>query len=303
MSGFPAWLLWRTVYLSKMPTLLRKVEVAADWARSLFFPPNIVQAQLSRTMKVGRAHFAQGQYVFRKGDKGDRFYLIERGQAGVYVDELSSPVNLLQPGDHFGEVAALAGSSRAVSVRAETHLDLILLASDDLRRLADHLGVLKRDLQRTAVTQAGYESLRRLMEAAPWMLQRRVSDWTTRPPETLPLDAPLANVVNRFHNGRAGYPVVDRDGVFAGYCGRSQLYEALRSLRPPETPLREFVLADAPSVREDDRLPEVLVQLSRSYVEVLPVLATDGSRRVVGVLSPIEIFRKTMGERYALAVQ
>jgi len=48
-SGFLGWLLWRSVYLAKMPTLLRKVEVAIDWAWSALFRPNIVQVHLSRT--------------------------------------------------------------------------------------------------------------------------------------------------------------------------------------------------------------------------------------------------------------
>jgi NADH dehydrogenase len=49
VSGFVAWLLWRSVYLAKMPTLLRKAEVAIDWAWNLMFRPNLVQVHLART--------------------------------------------------------------------------------------------------------------------------------------------------------------------------------------------------------------------------------------------------------------
>lgn len=49
LSGFPAWFLWRGVYLWKLPTLGRKLEVAIGWAWSLFFPPNIVQLRLKRS--------------------------------------------------------------------------------------------------------------------------------------------------------------------------------------------------------------------------------------------------------------
>ncbi len=48
-SGVVGWLLWRSVYLAKMPTHLRKVEVAIDWAWSALFRPNIVQVHMSRT--------------------------------------------------------------------------------------------------------------------------------------------------------------------------------------------------------------------------------------------------------------
>jgi NADH dehydrogenase len=42
-SGFIAWVLWRTVYLLKLPRLEKKVRVALGWTLNLFFPPDIVQ--------------------------------------------------------------------------------------------------------------------------------------------------------------------------------------------------------------------------------------------------------------------
>jgi NADH dehydrogenase len=42
-SGLLAWLLWRGIYLSKLPGLERKVRVLSDWIIELFFPRDIVQ--------------------------------------------------------------------------------------------------------------------------------------------------------------------------------------------------------------------------------------------------------------------
>jgi NADH dehydrogenase len=42
-SGLLAWLLWRAIYLSKLPGLDRKVRVSSDWVIELFFPRDIVQ--------------------------------------------------------------------------------------------------------------------------------------------------------------------------------------------------------------------------------------------------------------------
>jgi NADH dehydrogenase len=42
-SGLLAWILWRAIYLSKLPGLDRKVRVLADWSIELFFPRDIVQ--------------------------------------------------------------------------------------------------------------------------------------------------------------------------------------------------------------------------------------------------------------------
>jgi NADH dehydrogenase len=48
LSGFIAWFLWRGIYLFKLPTFSRKLEVALSWACEIPFPPNIVQLRLNK---------------------------------------------------------------------------------------------------------------------------------------------------------------------------------------------------------------------------------------------------------------
>jgi NADH dehydrogenase len=49
-SGLLAWLMWRTIYLSKLPGAEKKVRVALDWTIDLFFPRDIVvTSSLERT--------------------------------------------------------------------------------------------------------------------------------------------------------------------------------------------------------------------------------------------------------------
>ena len=42
-SGFTAWWMWRTIYLSKLPTLQKKISVALAWTQDLFFAKDFVQ--------------------------------------------------------------------------------------------------------------------------------------------------------------------------------------------------------------------------------------------------------------------
>lgn len=44
-SGFVAWWMWRTVYLSKLPGLDKKVRVAFDWTLDLLFPKDVCAVQ------------------------------------------------------------------------------------------------------------------------------------------------------------------------------------------------------------------------------------------------------------------
>jgi NADH dehydrogenase len=54
LAGFPAWFLWRTVYLLKMPGLARKVRVALDWSMDLIFAKEAVQLGLTSDGGRGR---------------------------------------------------------------------------------------------------------------------------------------------------------------------------------------------------------------------------------------------------------
>lgn len=52
VSGILAWWMWRTVYLLKMPTLARKIRVAADWTVDLFFQRDFSQLGVHRSAVV-----------------------------------------------------------------------------------------------------------------------------------------------------------------------------------------------------------------------------------------------------------
>jgi NADH dehydrogenase len=49
LKGFPAWLLWRALYLMRMPTLGRKLRIWVEWTWSMFFPVDITHLRFTRT--------------------------------------------------------------------------------------------------------------------------------------------------------------------------------------------------------------------------------------------------------------
>jgi len=58
-SGFLAWWLWRTIYLSKLPRFEKKLRVAIDWTLDLIFSKDFVQfltvrAPVMSTVPVGQ---------------------------------------------------------------------------------------------------------------------------------------------------------------------------------------------------------------------------------------------------------
>ena len=52
LTGLPAWLMWRAYYLSRMPTLGRKVRIFVEWTWGMFFPNDITNLRFSRSKEL-----------------------------------------------------------------------------------------------------------------------------------------------------------------------------------------------------------------------------------------------------------
>lgn len=96
--------------------------------------------------------FQDGQIVFEEGNSGDWIYLVESGAVEIYkmVGEEKVVINVLQPGDIFGEVAFLAGIPRTASARAIGPTTLGVLDREfidqDFNRLSSGFRMLLRSL-------------------------------------------------------------------------------------------------------------------------------------------------------------
>jgi CRP-like cAMP-binding protein len=68
-----------------------------------------------------RRSYAAGETVVDEGEGGIAFFVVEKGTATVAKGG-GETLTTLRPGDHFGEVALLAGSSRTATITADTDL-------------------------------------------------------------------------------------------------------------------------------------------------------------------------------------
>ena len=96
--------------------------------------------------------YAPGRVVIHEGDRGDRFYIIVRGQVEVSrrlperVGE-SEQLAVKEDGDYFGQVALLRKVPRPTTMRALSDCTLLSLANEHFQRLMENAPELHEDME------------------------------------------------------------------------------------------------------------------------------------------------------------
>jgi NADH dehydrogenase len=137
LSGLLAWLLWRYIYLTKMPGLNRKVRIVTDWLLHLLFPPELAQTKVAFESGIRNQHFEPGDTIFAQGDLGDSVYVIEEGECEVLCERKGEQELLatLSGGECFGEMALLSDRTRSATIRARTTLKVLIIPKGDFNKL------------------------------------------------------------------------------------------------------------------------------------------------------------------------
>ena len=153
ITGLPAWLLWRAVYLSKFPGFSGQLRLFVDWVLDAFLPRDITQLRIFHKESVHRQHFEPGQKVFGVGDIGDKVYFIAKGDVAVIRD--GRKLAALGKGDMFGEVALLQNRPRIAEVRAETPLDVVTVNREAFHEILSSLPGLSRQIEEIMTVRMG----------------------------------------------------------------------------------------------------------------------------------------------------
>jgi NADH dehydrogenase len=153
ISGLIAWVLWRTIYLMKIPGVKSKFRISIDWFTHLLFPPDLAQTRMEQESGIKNQHFEPGDVVFHQGDLGDSVYVIEKGECDVIKEDdgASRVLATLGAGDYFGEMALLSDKTRNATIRAKTAMEVLLIPKGDfdtLRKSVPAFGEVFHELAR-----------------------------------------------------------------------------------------------------------------------------------------------------------
>jgi len=160
ISGFPAWFLWRTIYLMKLPSFSRKIKVGFDWAWELVFSRDLSHLKTDTTSRVSKAYFRAGDWIFRQGDPAAEFYVIETGTVEIVKEDSGSAGEViaeLGPGEFFGEMALLSDRPRNAGVRAATDVEVTTMGRQVFEQVSSALTPLA-DLLKDTMAKRGQET-------------------------------------------------------------------------------------------------------------------------------------------------
>ncbi|KJY01774.1 camp-dependent protein kinase regulatory subunit [Zymoseptoria brevis] len=96
--------------------------------------------------------YPAGSAIIREGDVGDKFYILESGQAeAIKRGREDRPLKQYKVGDYFGELALLDDKPRAASVLSKTEVKVATLGKDGFQRLLGPVeSIMRRDDPRNA---------------------------------------------------------------------------------------------------------------------------------------------------------
>ena len=301
LSGFPAWWLWRTVYLLKSPSWSRRVKLAFDWTWELMFPRDLGHARTNQTERVTRAHYRPGDDIFLEGSPGTHFYVIDRGEVEfIRRDHAGQPnqiVGVLGPGEFFGEMALLDNQPRGVTARARTAVDVMVMGKDVFSRISGSLApfrlLLAQDLRwkRAKLNPRIHQAWQAIQQHPLSMFMEAVPAHRLSPHDT------YEDAVGVFDQHAVEYVcVLDRHECLQGVVTRSELFGAFEQGRGPATKVEDFML-DNPMMVMPDQSPLTVAELMHKHnVDWMPVVENKESRRLIGVIRSERMLRSLVAQ-------
>ncbi len=117
------------------------MEVLADMIRNIPVFSGLSREDIAKILgKMEECSAAAGSMIFRQGDKGDAFYLIQSGAVQVVLESgtgRSEAIAVLGPQDWFGEMALLSGEPRSATIIAVKETNLWRLSREAWDELVD----------------------------------------------------------------------------------------------------------------------------------------------------------------------
>jgi NADH dehydrogenase len=287
LSGFWAWFAWRGVYLFKLPSWSRRVQVGFDWAWLVIFPRDLSHLKTDVTDRISHAHYEPGDYVIRQGEAPSSFYVIEKGEVEIVRVAPESPegevIAVIGPGNFFGEAALINNQPRGASVRARTALEVVVMGRHVFSTISKSLAPLRSALT-AAITRRAPSYWQQQPAIMAALRDAVLADYLEPIPQPLlkPTDT-LTEVTRVFGRHSPEFFFVSADGMkLDGIVTLTDILRAQGS--PAETPAADFMAKTPVAITATDTCLVAAAAFREHGLKFLPVVTDKQSLRLVGFI-------------------
>ena len=289
-SGHFAWMLWRAIYLGKIPGLSRKVGVFFEWLSSALFPPPLAKIRVPNELNPRHGHYAKGDVLFETGWPLTTTQFIENGHASLSVQNSADSSIPLERGDYFSSLifGGDAGGGLKIRLTADGPLDVIEVDDGQFHQFSESFAPLREQLAGALKMRTILGRLLTERARDPKFAATRIRDVMQPLQNRLQPEMTIGEAQAHFEPSQPGYWIVDSEERITGYFGRLELYAGL-SGHTSEDPVSSVLRQSPPPLLEDQDLLTATAALFRHGMDHLPVV--DASGRVTGVYDPLSLIR------------
>ena len=292
-SGFFAWWMWRTIYLSKLPGIDRKLRVVIDWTLDLFFPRDINLLSPRYTHTLREAYLQKDDVLFTAGEPAFSFYIVKSGRIRL-TDPEGGLIKTVADGEFFGERALLSDRRWRFTAEAAEDTTLVALGSEEFKALMESSSTLRSMLRRTARQYRSPAEIDDLLGTLPSAVLGEPAErfMSADLVAVAPGDS-IADTLRKLNRERHGfYPVVDpENGGLRGVLTRDAFYDHVQSggLRKGAT-VADIELETLPVFPARTPVAECLQAMVRGGSYKILLTGEDG--RLRGLLSIRDIMEE-----------
>jgi len=289
LSGFWAWFAWRGVYLFKMPSWGRRIQVGADWAWLLLFPRDLAYIRTDTTERVTHAHYEPGDFIIRQGEPASAFYVIESGEVEVVRATQENPageiIAVLGAGSFFGEQALINNQPRTASVRARSVVEVVVMGRHVFTTISKSLAPLRAALT-AAITRRSGAFWQERPRAVATLRALALADFIEPAPQpSLAPTTPLREVTRHFAESTNDvFFVAGAGDRLEGIVTLTDLLRVQGTGAAPETPVAQFMVAAPAAILATDTALLAASAFREHGYKSMPVLADAATRRIVGLV-------------------
>lgn len=288
-SGFFAWFMWRTVYLSKLPGLDRKMRVVIDWTLDLFFPRDINLLNPRYTTLFQQVHLEPDDVLFNYGEPAFSLYVVRKGQVDL-VDKDGKTVRTIEEGDFFGERALVHKTGYLYDAVSRGCSELVSLSGEVVLPFFESSRRFRRVLAKTSAQESAEGEMDAVIEKLESsVLELPVGEVMRTDVATLRSSQTVKEALGLFRERRFSiYPLIDEEGRFSGVLSREDFFDFIKKSHVhDETCIDEVDKMSLPACDREARVKDALEKMIRAGR--YKCLVTDPENRLAGIITVMDL--------------